>query len=325
MERIDAVLGIDIGGTNTKFGLSRGQGEVLFQESIPTDSRNTSPAALIGRIFERIEARTAEMDAAVEITGVGIGAPNANYYTGRIENPPNLHWETADLPAVIGEHLDRPVAVTNDANASALGEMWFGAAKGMRHFIQLTLGTGLGSGFVVDGELVYGHDGFSGEMGHITAVRGGRRCACGKRGCLETYVSANGLKRTAFELLAEFTDESPLRGISYADLTSERIFESARDGDAVSAEAFRRTGDLLGEAIADVVALFSPEAVILFGGVMAAGDLILAPVKERMEANLFPVFRGKVKILPSKLPGDKAAILGAAALIRHELEVRGQK
>jgi glucokinase len=223
----------------------------------------------------------------------------------------------ADLVAA---HTDVPIAITNDANATALGEMRFGAAGDLRHFIQVTLGTGVGSGFVVNGDILYGHDGFAGELGHLTVVRGGRRCGCGKRGCLETYASATGLTRTVFEMLADATADSPLRDVAPNDLTSEAVFNAAEQGDEIAAAAFRRTGRILGEALADAVALFSPEAIVLFGGLTAAGNRIILPIQEHMEKNLFPAFKGKVKVLRTGLDQGRAAILGAAALIWNELE-----
>lgn len=232
-----------------------------------------------------------------------------------IEDPPNLGWGTVEVVERVRDRFEVPVAITNDANASAMGELTFGAARGMSHFIQVTLGTGVGSGIVVDGRLVHGYSGFAGELGHVTAVRGGRVCGCGKRGCLETYASVTGLRRTVFELLADRPDPSPLRKVPYDALDGRRVFEAAQREDPIALEAFSRTGRFLGEALADAVALFSPQAIVLFGGLAAAGDLIFAPVRTRMEQSLFPVFRNTVRVIPSALPADTAGVLGAAALI----------
>jgi glucokinase len=254
-----------------------------------------------------------------EIVGIGIGAPNANYYKKTIEYPPNLNWGYVEVENYIRRYFLQPVALTNDANAAALGEMYYGVAKGMKDFIVITLGTGLGSGIVVNGNLVYGHDGFAGEIGHTVAVPDGRQCGCGKRGCLETYASAPGIKRTCFELLAKYNYSSNLRKIIFEDLDAKMITEAALQGDKIALEAFDYTAKLLGMKLADAVAHTSPEAIILFGGLANAGDLLLIPTKKYMEENLFHVFRNKVKILKSELNEGKSAVLGAAALIWHEI------
>lgn len=256
----------------------------------------------------------------VEIVGVGVGAPNGNYYNGTIENPPNLNWGLVNVKEDIKKYINVPVAVTNDANAAALGEMKFGAAKDMKNFVEITLGTGLGSGIVVNGELVYGHDGFAGELGHTNVKQNGRLCGCGNKGCLETYVSAPGIKRTVFKLLSIVKSESNLRDVSFNNLDSKIIYDAAREGDIIALEAFDYTARILGLALADTVAYLSPEAIILFGGLANAGDLIIAPVKHYMEENLFGAFKNKVKIIPSGLPEGDAAILGSSALIWHEIK-----
>ncbi len=314
-----AVWAIDIGGTRTKYGLVDDQGSVLTADTIETRPRQ-SAEVLFNRLFERFETYLSGRSGDVSIQGIGIGAPNANYLTAYIETPPNLRWGTVNVTELVAAHTDVPLAITNDANATALGEMRFGVAGDLRHFIQVTLGTGVGSGFVVNRDLVYGHDGFAGELGHVTAVRGGRRCGCGKRGCLETYASATGLVRTVLELLADATADSPLRDVAPKDLTSEAVFNAAEEGDEIAAAAFQRTGRMLGEALADAVALFSPEAIVLFGGLTAAGNRIILPIQEHMEKNLFPAFKGKVKLLRTGLDQGRAAILGSAALIWNELE-----
>ncbi len=316
---IPAVWAIDIGGTRTKYGLVDRGGSVLTADTLETRPRDPADV-LFSRLFERFDAYLAGRSESIDIQGIGIGAPNANFYTGFIENPPNLRWGTVNIAELVKPYRDVPMAITNDANATALGEMRFGAAGNLRHFIEVTLGTGVGSGFVVNGDILYGHDGFAGELGHVTVVRGGRRCGCGKRGCLETYASATGLTRTVFELMAEKRADSPLRAVPPQDLTSETVFRAAEEGDAIAAAAFERTGRILGETLADAAALFSPEAIILFGGLTAAGDRIFAPVQTHMEANLFPAFKGKVKLLKTGLTQGRAAILGSAALIWIELE-----
>ncbi len=313
------VLGIDIGGTNTKFGLVEQNGGIVSRHRIPTHA--DQPASdFFDRLFGEIQDLKGDVSDEVEVKGIGVGAPNANHHTGMIETPPNLSWGTVDIVELIQRHMDLPVAITNDANASALGEFRFGAAKGMKHFIQITLGTGVGSGIIEDGKLIYGHDGFAGEMGHVTAVRGGRQCNCGKKGCLETYASVNGLRRTIYELLSEMTEKSGLRDLKWEEMTGDKIHEAAKNGDPVAERAFGRTARILGEAMADAAAYFSPEAFVLFGGMMGAAELILDPVKDHMEENLFPVFKGKIQVIPSALDAGSAGIIGAAALIWGELE-----
>jgi glucokinase len=314
-----AVWAIDIGGTRTKYGLVGRNGAVLTADTLET--RPKEPAdALFNRLFERFEAHLANRPHPVDLQGIGIGAPNANFHTGFIENPPNLRWGAVNVVKLAASYTDLPLALTNDANAAALGEMRFGVAGSFRHFIEVTLGTGVGSGFVVNGDILYGHDGFAGELGHLTVDRGGRLCGCGKRGCLETYASATGLTRTVLEMLSDALAESPLRDIPPNELTARAVFETAEKGDAVAAAAFEKTGRMLGEALADAVALFSPEAIVLFGGLTAAGDRIFTPVQTHLEVNLFPAFKGKIKVLKTGLDQGRAAILGSAALIWNELE-----
>jgi glucokinase len=313
------VIGIDIGGTNTKVGIVDRQAKIHLHFDFPTHSE--LPAEnLFERIHQKVEEEKFLLPPNSEIVGVGVGAPNGNYFSGKVENPPNLKWQTVDIVQLAKEHFKVPAVLTNDANAAALGELHFGSAKNMKNFIEVTLGTGLGSGIVVNGQLVYGHDGFAGEMGHVIAVKNGRLCGCGRRGCLETYVSAPGIIRTVFELLARDNTQSKLREIPFDDMTSKMIYEAALEGDAIALEAFDYTGKILGQTLADAVAYFSPEAIILFGGLSAAGDYIFVPTKNYMEKNLLPIYRNKVKILPSGLPESDAAILGAAALIWNELE-----
>jgi glucokinase len=258
--------------------------------------------------------------SGIHIRGIGIGAPNANYYRGTVENPPNLNWKgVVDVSALVRKYYDLPVAVTNDANAAALGEMLYGAAKGMKDFIVITLGTGLGSGIVSRGELVYGADGFAGEIGHTIVDPQGRECGCGQRGHLETYASATGICRTVSELVSLRRTESELRSIAPRDLTSRMIAVAADRGDEIAKEAFEITGRILGMKLADSVAHLSPEAIILFGGLAAAGPLIFDPTKRSLEEHLLPIYRNKVKLLPSGLKEGDTAVLGASALIWNEI------
>jgi glucokinase len=317
--RIQVVLGVDIGATTAKMGYVNRDGNCLADgASVSTGARQAADV-FFGRLHEAAETLRAELPPEHEVVGIGIGVANGNYYKGTIECSPNLGWDYVDVRAELGRYYKIPVVVTNDANAAALGEMLFGAAKGMRDFISITLGTGLGSGIVAGGDLVYGADGFAGELGHTTVDPDGRECACGRRGCLEAYCSATGLCRTVQELICTSTQESELRGISYAQLTAARVSEAARRGDALAQAAFAACGDMLGLKLADAVALLSPEAVIVSGGMAAAGDLILEPTRLALEKYVFPVFRNKVKILPSALPEGNVAILGAGALVWNEI------
>jgi glucokinase len=312
------VLGVDIGGTNTKFGYVDRKGNCLESTSMATNA--DEPArSFFRRLQERSKLLFQSLARECELVGIGIGAPNANFHKGTIEHPPNLGWKRVDVRAELGKYYHVPVAVTNDANAAALGEMLFGAAKGMRDFIVITLGTGLGSGIVANGELIYGADGFAGEIGHTIVDPNGRQCGCGRRGCLETYCSATGLCRTVQELICNTTEPSELRGISFKDLTAQAISESAKRGDRLALQAFESCGNTLGLKLADSVAHLSPEAIIFFGGLAAAGDLIFEPTGRSLEEHLFPIFRNKVKLLPSKLLEGSTAILGASALIWNAL------
>ena len=318
MPNQEVVLGVDIGGTNTVMGYVDKQGKLMAETSIATEAQK--PAK---EFFERLHLHAEELlqplGKTIELVGVGLGAPNGNYYKGTIEEPPNLSWGFVDVVGTLKRWYSVPVVLTNDANAAALGEMLFGAAKGMKNFIVITLGTGLGSGIVVNGDLVYGHDGFAGEIGHTIVVPNGRLCGCGRRGCLEAYASATGICRTVEELLSTSDTKSELRNINSENLTSKFIYEAALRGDKLALEAFEITGRYLGFKLADSVAHTSPEAIILFGGLAAAGDLIFKPTKKYLEESLLNIFRNKVRLLPSALPKGNSAVLGAAALIWNEL------
>ena len=314
------VAGIDIGGTNSGVGIVDRAGICLAETSIPTNAKEPA-GQLVRRLVGAIEALQAPLKMTHALKGIGIGAPSANYYKGTVETPPNLNWPgTTDVVGMFRGAIPVPAAITNDANAAALGEMLFGAGKGVKDFIVITLGTGLGSGLIVNGALVYGHDGFAGELGHTIVDHNGRECGCGRRGCLETYVSAPGICKTVFELFAVRRAESPLRSIAYTDLTSKMISDAAREGDPIALEAFRITGEILGRKLADAVAHTSPSAIILFGGLSSAGDLIFGPTRRAMEEGMLGLFKGKVRLIPSGLSEGNAAILGSAALIWNELE-----
>ncbi|MDE7461573.1 MAG: ROK family protein [Muribaculaceae bacterium] len=311
------VLGIDIGGTNTVFGIVDARGHVVASDSIKTQ-KHSNFDDYVHELHHEIMRLLKSNDAVNEIQGIGIGAPNANYYTGEIQNTPNLPWGKGIIP--LAEKVSQafggiPVAITNDANAAALGEMTYGAARGMKDFIMITLGTGVGSGIVVNGQLVYGHDGFAGELGHVIMKRNnGRVCGCGRTGCLEAYCSATGVARTAREFLEVRSDPSTLRNLDIEMITSKDVYDAAIAGDKLAKEIFEYTATILGEALADMVAFSSPQAIILFGGLAKSGDLLLKPLKETFEKSLFPIFRGKTKIILSELKESDAAVLGASAL-----------
>ena len=309
------VVGIDIGGTNTVFGVVDARGTVLYSSSIKTGKYadiEDYVAALGTGLLQVID----QAGGPDKIKGIGVGAPNGNYFNGCIEFAPNLPWKgKIPLAQLISEKVGGiPVALTNDANAAAIGEMTYGAARGMKDFIVITLGTGVGSGIVISGNLVYGHDGFAGELGHLIVRRNGRQCGCGRQGCLEAYTSATGVARTAREYLEIRKDESLLREFDPSDITSKDVYDAAMKNDKLALEIFETTGAMLGEAFANFVAFSSPEAIILFGGLTKAGDLIMEPIKRAMEANMLKVYEGKTKVLFSQLKESDAAVLGASAL-----------
>ncbi len=315
----EVALGIDIGGTNTAFGLVDREGNCLVDGTIPT-AGYAEPAAYVAAVCMQLKDVLLKLPD-ITLRGIGIGAPNGNYYNGTIEFAPNLRWKgVIPIAALFQKHFPHLVKVTNDANAAAIGEMMYGGAKGMRDFIVITLGTGLGSGIVANGGLVYGHDGFAGELGHTIVDPNGRQCGCGRRGCLETYASAPGIKRTVFALLADSSAESRMRSISFDDLTAARISEFAREGDVIAREAFEYTGRVLGIKLADAIAHTSPEAIFLFGGLANAGELIFEPTRRSMEEHVLKIYQNKVKLLPSGLRDKNVAVLGASALLWNELD-----
>lgn len=308
-------IGIDIGGTNTVFGVVDKEGNV-FGEGVISTAEYSDPERFIAALNGEIQQLLDNLKFDYELIGIGIGAPNANYYRGTIENAANLQWEgVVPFVEIMQPYYPMvPIIITNDANAAALGEMVYGAAKGMKDFIVITLGTGLGSGIVSGGELVYGHDGFAGEIGHVIMNHTGRMCGCGRKGCLETYVSATGIKRTIFKLMADNRDNSPLRDIPYNKLSAEMITAAALEGDSLAIGAYEYTGMVLGRALANATVVTSPEAIFLFGGLAKAGKYIFDPTKRYMEMNLLSNFRNKVKLLPSGIDDKNAAVLGASAL-----------
>jgi glucokinase len=310
------VIGIDIGGQTTKCGVVDARGDVLSQNVVRSDS-HTDVKPYIDELAVALKKLIADADAEGSVRGIGVGAPNANYYTGEIENAVNLTWGVqGHIPfaKMLSEAMDGlPVALTNDANAAAMGEMTYGAAKGMKNFIMITLGTGVGSGIVIDGKMVYGHDGFAGELGHTCMVRhNGRQCNCGKTGCLEAYCSAIGVARTAREWLDMSDEPSELRSLD--KISSKDVFDAAKNGDKLALKIFDYTGTLLGQAFADFIQFSSPEAIVLFGGLARAKEFLTDPIQKAMNANVLPLWKNKVRLVYSQLKESDAAILGASAL-----------
>ncbi len=309
------VIGVDIGGQTSKLGVVDARGNVLAQSTIRTDTHE-DPNMYVSDLVDAIRKLADQVEGIGAIRGIGIGAPNGNYYRGTIEFAPNLKWKgVVPLADMVSEKIGLPVALTNDANAAAVGEMTYGAARGMKDFIMITLGTGVGSGIVINGNVVYGHDGFAGELGHTIQVRNnGRLCGCGRNGCLEAYASAVGVARTAREVIETTNKKTVLRDMPWDKISSKEVFEAATQGDEVAIEIFKFTGELLGKALADFVAFSAPEAIILFGGLTKAGDLIKKPVVEALNASVLNLWKNKVKVEFSQLKESDAAILGASAL-----------
>ncbi len=309
------VVGIDMGGTNTVFGIVDARGHIIARSSIKTQTHKENVDLYVEELCEELMKIIDSVGGKDKIRGIGVGAPNGNYYTGNVEFAPNLPWKgVVPFAKMMEDKLGIPCKLTNDANAAAVGEMTYGVAKGMKNFIMITLGTGVGCGIVVNGEVVYGHDGFAGELGHTIAIREGRPCGCGRKGCLETYTSATGVARTAREVLETRKDDSLLRKIPLNEIESKDVYNAAVEGDALALEIFNTTGTILGRSLADFVAFSAPEAIVLFGGLAKAGDYIMKPVREAMEENLLKLWQGKVKLLFSSLKEADAAVLGASAL-----------
>ena len=309
-------IGIDIGGTGTKFGIVDRVGNVLFSSEMST-RKHAEVETFIDELYNHLSDLIAKAGGVGRMKGIGVGAPNGNYYTGTIEYAPNLPWKgIIPLAKMIEDKFKLPVTLTNDANAAAIGEMMYGAAKGMNDFIMITLGTGVGSGIVANGKLVYGHDGFAGELGHTIIIPDGRmHDGTGKKGSLESYASATGVRLTTLELLEKSDQHSWLRNVPVDEIDSKKVYDAAMEGDELAKSIFEYTGKILGLALANFVMFSSPEAIVLFGGLTKAGDLILKPTRESMEENLIQVFQNKVKILVSHLKESDAAILGASALV----------
>lgn len=314
MEQKNLTLGVDVGGTNTKIGAVDRSGKVVAYQRFPSRAQESFSNFLtdLRLNFEQLKSK---LDADVQFIGVGVGAPDVNVFSGEMDHAANFKWgEKIPLKKGIEDTLGYSTIVDNDANAAAIGEMQYGVARDMRDFVVLTLGTGLGSGIVVNRNLVYGYTGMAGELGHTNVRPGGRRCNCGLSGCLETYVSVTGVRRTAFKMLADLKADSPLRETSFNELTGNMITDAALEGDKVACEVFAYTGEILGTKLADMVAVLSPEAIILAGGLTKAGDLLLLPAIESMNRHLFSVYRGKVKVIISSVDAANAAVLGASAL-----------
>lgn len=314
------VIGIDVGGQSTKLGVVDARGNILTQSVISSLQDNLS--SYIEDLTEALRSLIRTVDDPARIRGIGVGAPNGNYYKGSIEFAPNLKWGRDEngrpmiiqFGKLISDRIGIPVAVTNDANAAAVGEMAYGAARGMKNFIMITLGTGVGSGIVVNGQVLYGHDGFAGELGHTVAVRNGRPCNCGLKGCLETYTSATGVSRTAREILENSDKPSLLRECCLEKISSKDVFDAAEKGDELAVEIFEFTGRILGESLASFVAFSAPEAIILFGGLTKARKYIEEPIRRHMNENLLSIWKNKIKLEFSQLKDSDAAILGASAL-----------
>lgn len=313
----NAVIGIDLGGTTTTIGVVNRSGKILWKETFLTQETKNVDGFLV-RVSQTMTIAQKEVDFMA--LGLGVGAPGANHQTGLLFSA-NLGWGSGtNLKERLEKQFSLPIAIDNDANTTAIGEMLFGTAQQLKHFILFTLGTGLGSGIVVNGNIVYGGDGFAGELGHICVDMSGRDCACGRKGCLETYASAPGLKRTVFELIAQRVTASPLRDLGFNQLTAKSISEAALAGDAIAIEAFEQTGKILGLKLADAVAHTSPDAIILFGGLANAGSLLFEPTQRYFKHFILPMYDRNIPILPSALPGSDAALLGAAALAWHHYE-----
>ena len=315
MQKKPYVLGLDMGGTNSVFGVVDARGHVLARTSIKTQAfPNIND--YVNALYEEAIKIVDSVGGMELIRGIGAGVPNGNYYTGRIEGAMNLPWQSIPFAQLMSDRFGIPCKITNDANAAAMGEMTYGAAKGMKNFIMITLGTGVGSGIVIDGKVVYGHDGFAGELGHTCAMRGedARPCNCGKKGCLEAYASATGVARTAKEIISSTTKETVLRNLDIDAITSKDVYDAAEQGDEVAKEIFDFTGTILGQQLADFIAFSAPEAIVMFGGLTKSGHWILDPVVKAMNDNVLPLWRGKVQVLFSDLKEADAAVLGASAL-----------
>jgi len=311
------VVGIDVGGQTSKIGVVDARGDVLVQTVIRSDTYGSDAAAFITALAEAVKKCIKDSGKEGEIRGIGVGAPNGNYYTGEVAFAPNLAWaanQAVKFAQMLSSEMGGiPVSLTNDANAAAVGEMTYGAARGMKNFIMITLGTGVGSGIVIDSKVVYGADGFAGELGHVNVVRhNGRACGCGRQGCLEAYCSAIGVARTAREWLEMSDEASELRECE--NITSKDVYDAAKNGDALALRVFDYTGTLLGRTFADFIAFSAPEAIVLFGGLARSKEFLIGPIEKAMNENVLKIWKNKVKIVFSSLKESDAAILGASAL-----------
>lgn len=312
-------IGIDIGGTNTEIGLCDNHSNIFSTRKFKTNNYN-SESSYIKILVQKINEVISEIPSNYKLKGIGIGSPNGNFYTGKIEQAPNIKWaKDIAIVSLLKKYFDYPVLLTNDANAAALAEKIYGNAKQMQDFIVITLGTGLGSGIFVNGKLLRGYTGYGAEMGHINAIPNGRLCGCGKRGCLETYVSATGIKNTVIEMLETRKTDSILRKLEYSEIDSFEIYKAALVKDKIALDAFEYTAKVFGEKLADIIALFNPNAIFLTGGVAKAGNILLKPVIKYTEQNLMPIFKNTTKIEISALVDTNSGVLGAAALIFNEL------
>ena len=307
-------IGVDIGGTNTVVGIVSRSGRCVIKTTFPTTEQK-NVEEFIKRLTTTIDKLRGQIPAGSIVGGIGLAAPAARHREGIVKDPANLQWGTVNLVAILKQQYGMATAITNDSNAAALGEMAYGKGKGLQNFVVLTLGTGLGAGIVIDGRLLYGNNDMAGELGHVTLEAGGRLCGCMRRGCAETYVSARGLRRTAFDLLARENDDSILRTISFNELSSKTIYELACKGDSLALKAFEVTGDYLGRLLANTVAAFDPEAIILTGGLAEAGELLFRPTRKSFEESVLGLHKGTVEILKSAMSNEDAAILGASSLV----------
>jgi glucokinase len=312
-------VGIDIGGTNTAFGIVDKNKNILYKNSIPTDAAG-GPESFISRLRSALSEKINGQFSKYILEGIGVAAPGANNVTGSLESAANIRWGKINIAAALSEIFNVPASIINDANAAALGEKYFGIAKGMKHFVVLTIGTGLGSGIVANGHIVYGENGFAGEFGHVIMKPGGRLCGCGRRGCLEAYVSASGVCKTAFELLSESSEKSELRNTSVGNITTEKLYGLAAAGDVIAKKAFEETGKILGLAISNITVTLDPEAVILAGGVMKSGNMLMDPVKKSFNETYLKLSENKTKIMVSKFTEGEGAFLGASCLLDESMQ-----
>lgn len=312
------VAGVDIGGTNTVVGILDINNKIICENSFETRPEEGIDSFII-RLAGIIKTEYGKFEKKYELNGIGIAAPSVNFFNGTMESPANLNWGNVNFIELMNRHFDLPIVLLNDANAAALGEYTFGACRGMKNFIVLTLGTGLGSGIFINGKLLHGENGLAGELGHTIVEPNGRQCSCGRNGCLETYVSATGIRRSVYHFLAHSTEKSELRNINFNELTGEKISELANAGDKIASMVFEYTGSVLGKALANAVTFYNPEAIVLFGGLAESNHLLLEPTKIHFEKFLLNIYKGKVQIIKSELQNGRAAVLGACIFIKDTI------